>query len=289
MDSNKKIVLICAVVALVVSFVGVKLFSGSTSSVSNDNILATVLNRGEIRVGYVIYPPGMIKDANTGKLSGIFHDALEEAGKNLGLKINWVEEVGWGTMIEGIKTGRYDMIGSAVWPTATRSKIVDFTIPLNYGVVGVYVRSDDNRFANLKSINSDSVTIVTIDGEISSFIAKETFPQAKVVSLPQDTQISSVLLSIITRKADVAFVEPAVGEEFLAKNPNTIKNIAKENPIRSYGNTWVVSKNEDGFKQMLNVAIEELRNNGTIDQLIEKYSKYPGSFYPVAKPYNVPR
>jgi len=287
MNNITKTILLVVVVALVVSFVGVKIFSNEVSQ--NQNLLAKVLDKGEIRVGYVIYPPGMIKDANTGKLSGIFHDALEEAGKNLGLKINWVEEVGWGTMIEGLNSGRYDMIGSAVWPTATRAKNVDFTIPLNYGVVGVYVRSDDNRFINLDKINSESVTLATIDGEISSFVAKEAFPQAKVLSLPQDTQISLVLLNVTTRKADVAFVEPAVAEEFLANNPNTIKNIAKENPIRAYGNTWVVSKNESAFKNMLDVAIQELQNNGKIDELVEQYSKYPGSFYPVSKPYNVPR
>lgn len=287
MNNFTKTILLVVVVALVVSFVGVKIFSNEVSQ--NQNLLAKVLDKGEIRVGYVIYPPGMIKDANTGKLSGIFHDALEEAGKNLGLKINWVEEVGWGTMIEGLNSGRYDMIGSAVWPTATRAKNVDFTIPLNYGVIGVYVRSDDNRFANLDKINSESVTLATIDGEISSFVAKEVFPQAKVLSLPQDTQISLVLLNVTTRKADVAFVEPAVAEEFLANNPNTIKNIAKENPIRAYGNTWVVSKNESAFKNMLDVAIQELQNNGKIDELVEQYSKYPGSFYPVSKPYNAPR
>jgi polar amino acid transport system substrate-binding protein len=287
MNNITKTILLVVVVVLVVSFVGVRIFSNEVSQ--NQNLLAKVLDKGEIRVGYVIYPPGMIKDANTGKLSGIFHDALEEAGKNLGLKINWVEEVGWGTMIEGLNSGRYDMIGSAVWPTATRAKNVDFTIPLNYGVIGVYVRSDDSRFINLDKINSESVTLATIDGEISSFVAKEAFPQAKVLSLPQDTQISLVLLNVTTRKADVAFVEPAVAEEFLANNPNTIKNIAKENPIRTYGNTWVVSKNESAFKNMLDVAIQELQNNGKIDELVEQYSKYPGSFYPVSKPYNVPR
>lgn len=289
MTNNTKILIICTVVSLAVSFLGVNIFSDKATNDSSNDTLSTVLNKGEIRVGYVVYPPGMIKDPNTGELSGIFHDALEEVGGNLGLKINWVEEVGWGTMIEGIKTGRYDMIGSAVWPTATRAENVDFTVPLNYGVEGVYVRSDDNRFDDLKSINDSSITLATIDGEISSFIAKETFPQAKTTSLPQDSQISQVLLNVITRKADVAFVEPAVAEEFLANNPNTIKNIARANPIRAYGNTWVVPKNEEGFKNMLNVAIEELQNNGRMDELTEKYSKYPGSFYPVAKPYSTPR
>ena len=285
--NTTKIVLLVVVVALVASFVGVKIFSGGTTQ--SQDLLAKVLDKGEIRVGYVVYPPGMIKDPNTGELSGIFHDALEEAGKNLGLKINWVEEVGWGTMIEGLKAGRYDMIGSPVWPNSSRAKNVDFTIPLNYSAVGVYTRSGDNRFVDLTRINNGNVTIATIDGEMSSFIAKATFPNAKIISLPQDAQVSQLLLNVRTSKADVTFVETAIAEEFLAQNPGSVQNIVPNNPVRSFGNTMLVPKNQDGFKSMINSALEELFNSGTVDVLIDKYEKYPGSFYRAAKPYTLPR
>lgn len=285
--NNTEIILLVVVVALVASFVGVKIFSGGTTQ--SQDLLAKVLDKGEIRVGYVVYPPGMIKDPNTGELSGIFHDALEEAGKNLGLKINWVEEVGWGTMIEGLKAGRYDMIGSPVWPNSSRAKNVDFTIPLNYSAVGVYTRTGDNRFTDLTRINNSNVTIATIDGEMSSFIAKAAFPNAKVISLPQDAQVSQLLLNVRTSKADITFVETAIAEEFLAQNPGSVQNIVPNNPVRSFGNTMLVPKNQDGFKSMINSALEELFNSGTVDVLIDKYEKYPGSFYRAAKPYALPR
>lgn len=286
--NTTKTILLVIVVALATSFVGVKIFSDGTTQ--SQDLLAKVLDRGEIRVGYVVYPPGMIKDPNTGELSGIFHDALEEAGKNLGLKINWVEEVGWGTMIEGLNAGRYDMIGSPVWPNSSRAKNVDFTIPLNYSAVGVYTRTDDNRFTDdITRINNGDITIATIDGEMSSFIAKATFPNAKIISLPQDAQVSQLLLNVITSKADVTFVETAIAEEFLAQNPGSVQNVVPNNPVRSFGNTMLIPKSQDGFKSMINSALEELFNSGTVDVLIDKYEKYPGSFYRVTKPYVLPR
>lgn len=286
--NTTKTILLVVVVALVVSFVGAKIFSGETRD--SQDLLETVLNRGEIRTGYVVYPPAFIKDPNTGELSGIFHDALEEAGKNLGLKINWVEEVGWGTMIEGLKAGRYDVIASGIWPNSARAKNADFTIPLFYSAVGIYTRTGDNRFSNnINAINSNGITIATIDGEMSSFIAQSNFPNAKTISLPQDTQVSQLLLNVRTGKADVTFVEAAIAEEFLANNLGSVQNIVPNNPIRSFGNTMVVPKNQDGFKSMMNTALEELFNNGVVDGLVKKYEKYPGSFYPVAQPYSVPR
>lgn len=285
--NNGRTVLLVVAIALVVSFIGAKIFAGET--IKKQDLSATVLERGEIRAGYVVYPPGMIKDPNTGELSGIFHDALEEAGKNLGLKINWVEEVGWGTMIEGLTAGRYDMIGSPVWPNSSRAKNVDFTIPLNYSAVGIYTRSGDNRFFDIKKINNSDVTIATIDGEMSSFIARANFPNAKVISLPQDAQVSQLLLNVTTKKADVTFVEAAIAEEFLANNPGSVQNIVPRDPIRSFGNTMLLPKNQDGFESMINSALEELFNSGTVDVLIDKYEKYPGSFYRAAKPYILPR
>jgi ABC-type amino acid transport substrate-binding protein len=256
-----------------------------TSNTPQKTLLATVLERGEIRVGYVVYPPGLIKDPNTGQLSGIFYDTLEAAGKNLGLKINWVEEAGWSTMIEGLDAGRYDMIGSPVWPNSTRAKSVDFSLPLSYSTVSAYVKTGDIRFKEIKDADRESITIATIDGEMSSFIAKETFPKAKTISLPQDTQVSQLLLDVTAGKADITFVETAIAEEFLTKNPGSIINITPTNPLRSFGNTMLVPKGEVEFQSTLNSALEELHNNGTTDVLISKYETYPNSFKRVAKPF----
>jgi polar amino acid transport system substrate-binding protein len=280
------------IVGIIVLIVVVNLMLNDDSP--NNNIEATqtlqdkVLERGIIRAGYVVYPPGSIKDPNTGELSGIFIDAVEEAAMGLGLEVDWVEEVGWGTMIEGLVTNRYDIIGSPVWPTSSRAREADFTIPLTYSAVGVYVRSDDNRFNNnLNAINSPNVKIATIDGEMSSILADTKFPQADTFSLPQLSSVAEMLLNVRQRKADVAFIEAYFGDQFLLNNPGTVKNIATDKPIRIVGNTLVVKKGELDLVSMLNTALTELLNNGRIDELVEEY-KVPQSFYPVAQPFEVP-
>lgn len=286
--NNTKTILLVAVVALVVSLIGAKIFSGGGIS-SNHDLLVKVLDKGEIKIGYIINPPSLIKDPNTGQLSGIYYDAVEQLGKNLGLKVNWAEETGWGTMVEGLDAGRYDMVVGGIWPSATRAKRANFSVPLYFSTVGVYTKPGDNRFADLNRINNKDITIAVVDGEMSSIIANTSFPNAKLLSLPQDTQLSQLLLSVKTGKADLTFVEKIVAEEFLANNPGSIQNIVPNNPIRSFGNTIVVPKNQNGFEAMINTAIGELVNSGVADQLVKKYEKYPGSFYPVAKPYTLSR
>ncbi len=250
------------------------------------NTYDKILEVKKIRVGYISYPPSFIKDPNTGNFSGIFHEVLQELGNKLQLTIEYTEEVGWGSMIESIKSGRVDLICTGVWPTTERGKHVDFTKPLYYSTVRAYVISDDIRFdSNLRKINNPNIKISSIDGEMTSVIAKFDFPKAKEVSLTQLNDVSQVLLEVSSGKADVAFVEPAIALEFMSKNPEEIKQVENVPPLRIFPNTMIVGKGEVKLLSTINIGIDELANNGFIDKVVAKYEKFPGSFQKIALPY----
>ena len=246
-----------------------------------------VLKNKKIRVGYIAYPPNFIKNPD-GTYGGIFYEAMEEIGKKLGLEIDYTEEVTWGGMIEAIKTKRIDMVVTGIWPTSARGKHVDFANPLFFSVVKAYTQIDNNKFdGNLKTLNNKNVKISTIDGEMTSIIANMDFPDAQKVPVAQMLGVAQTLLDVQTKKTDVTFVEPAIALEFDVKNPNSIKEIANIKPLRVFPNAMMLPKDEEEFKTMLNVAINELINNGYIDRYIDKYEKYPNSFYRVQVPYRI--
>ena len=244
-----------------------------------------VLASGTIRCGYVPYPPGLIKDPNTGKISGIFPEILEEAAKNLGFKVVWAEEVGWGTMVEGLQNSRYDIIGSPVWPLSTRARVADFTEALYYGGAEAYVRNDDHRFdSDITVLNDAKFKIATIDGEVTEQIAQNDFPKANRVSQPQSTDISLLLLSVADGKADVTFAEPHVAYEFIKKNPGKIRAAQPGNPLRLYPNTLMLKQEDVVLRRVIDNAIAELQNNGYVERVLLKYEPFPGAFYRNAKP-----
>jgi len=245
-----------------------------------------VLRTNEIRVGYISYPPSLIKDPNSGKLSGIFYDVIESAAKNMDIDLKYTEEVGWGTMVEALNSGRVDIVVAGIWPTSTRGKKADFTTPIYYSVVRAYTRSGNNTYDNnLDKINDPDTTISTIDGEMTSIIASSDFPSAKAMALPQNADVSQVLLEVASGKADITFVEPAIAEEYMSKNPGKIKAVEGIPPLRVFPNVMMVNKGEINFLSMMNIAITELINTGYVDKVIDKYEKYPGSFKRVSLPY----
>jgi polar amino acid transport system substrate-binding protein len=254
--------------------------------VSEGSVYDRVIESGKIRAAYIVYPPGSFKDPNTGELSGVFIDALNQAGKDLELEVEWTEEVAWGTMVEGLLSDRYDIVGNGIWETPSRGKVVDFSIPLFYSGLGVYARSDVSRFdKDITTANSSDVKIAIIDGEISELMAKAKFPEAEAVSLGQISDVSQMMLNVSQGKADIAVVEPYIGYEFLQQNPGTLKNIAQTQPIAVFGNSMMFKDNQPKFGSMLNTALQSQLNGGNITASMKKYIPEDGLMYSVAFPY----
>ena len=249
-----------------------------------------VMRTGTIRCGYVVLPPHIIKDLNTGALSGIIYDIMEEAGKLLDVKIEWAEEVGFATMNTGLQTGRYDAICFNYWQNPADGKLgyIGFSTPLYYMPVGAYVRADDTRFdKDIMAINNPAVRISSSDGQISTLIAKQDFSKAQIVSLPNMTDVSQNFMEISAGKADVTFLSLRDGAKFEEKNPGKIKNVAVKNPVRVYASVIAVPQNDHKFEVMLNTAFLQLINGSQVDRILKKYEEYPGAIFPVSKPYEI--
>ena len=246
------------------------IFTLSIKSQSGQKSLSEeVISKGEIRIGYILYPPLLDKNPSTGELSGASYEIVEAAARRLGLKTKWTEEVAWGSAIEGLKTNRYDILGTQMWPNAARAREAVFSLaPFNSNIYA-YGRAGDARFdEGLKDLNSPDFTISTLDGEMGQFIASQNYPNAKVNALPQYASYAEVFLNVVNNKADLAFVEPSTANDFLQSNPGSIVRIST-NPLRTFGNSFAFKRGEESMVSMWNVALEELLNDGTIQKILE--------------------
>jgi len=173
----KNILMLLTVLCLLF-VLGCKSRNNTSTEQRTKTLYQKILERGSIRVGYVSYPPSFIVNSDK-TFSGIFYEVLEKIGENLGLKIEYVQEVSWDNMIETIKSGKIDMVCTGIWPTSQRGKHVDFANPFFYSIVKAYTYAGNQKFDNnLSAINSPEVKISSIDGEMTSIIANMDFPKA---------------------------------------------------------------------------------------------------------------
>lgn len=231
-------------------------FNDISPAAGGKTTLDRVLERNEIRCGYINYAPYFSKDPNSGKVSGVMVDLMDEVSNKLDMKVIWAEETSWGSMIEGLRTKRFDAVCSSVWQNPLRAKFSTFSMPIGYAPVYAYVRQNDTRFSALRDLNKRDITISTMDGEMNHFLAEELFPNAKRKALPQTAAFSDVIVNVTTGKADVVFLEPKVAEDFLKSSPATLKRLKM--PVRAYPVTLAMGKKAFDLKHMLDAAIHEI-------------------------------
>ena len=73
-------ILLIVALSFAVAFVTGKYMTSNngTRVTVKESTYERVIRTGEIRCAYAVYEPPLIKDPNTGKLSGIFYDVMEE-------------------------------------------------------------------------------------------------------------------------------------------------------------------------------------------------------------------
>ncbi|HEY1095785.1 MAG TPA: transporter substrate-binding domain-containing protein [Alphaproteobacteria bacterium] len=270
-------ILIAGLAAVVATYATVKIASpqGAGTAQKSESVYDRVMRTGTIRCGYGISPPAVEKDVNTGKISGMSYDLWQEIGKQLGLKIEWTTEAGWGSFIEDLRSNRYDAFCSGMWPDHARIKFLTLSVPTVYSFLNTYVRADDHRFDNETSLdifNKDSITVPAVEGDVSVTLVENRFPQAKILALPQSNTVSDMFLSVITKKADVIFVDQAMFASLEKENKGALRRLEKMPPAFVFSSYYGYKKGEYELRDMVDVALRTLIDDGTLERIAHQYS-----------------
>lgn len=232
-----------------------------------------VVSTQTIRCGYAISPPLLVKDPNNGTISGLDYELWNIIGQELGVKIEWTEEAGWGNFIEGLKTGRYDAFCSELWPDPARSKFLSLTDPVIFSFLEAYTRAGDTRFdGQLDKVNDPSVKIPAVEGDVSATMAQKGFPNAKIDYLPQTATVADMFMSVISKKSDVIFIDQAMIAGLDKNNKNALRKVKNVPPAFTFASYYGVLAGEYQLRDMVNLALRTAKNDGRLEKLAKKYS-----------------
>lgn len=236
-----------------------------------------VMRTNTLRCGYAIWEPGLSVDLQSGKLTGIYYDFLEAIGQHTGLTIEWAEEVAFGNYPASLNNGRIDAMCFGAWPKANLAREILFSEPTYYLPINAYVRAGDMRFDHaIDKINAHDVILSTMDSELSSELARTRFPKAQTFSIPDTSAASTLLLNVASGKADMTFTDAWHGEAYIKANPGTLRAVPFDHPLRLFGHTIPVGKNEYSLLALINAATDEIIDSGEFEAIVRKYEKTPG-------------
>jgi polar amino acid transport system substrate-binding protein len=243
----------------------------TSAPVVKETRLDQIKRTGVLRCGYQTWPPFLTKDPNTGAIGGISHDLMEEAGRQLGFRIEWSGEVATGQMLADLSMNRYDMICTLFVKTPSRMREGDFTYPFVYLPLYLYVRADDKRFdQDFAAANKPEIKLAALDGEFSAIGAAENFPQAARFSVPQLSTSADLFMAVTSKKADAVLQDPETFNGFAKNNPGQLKP-AGNKPLRMLPCGFPMPLNEPAFKNAMDATLAYLQDSGFIDATLKKY------------------
>lgn len=255
------------------------------SATKTETAYERVIRTQTIRCGYIPFVPNLVKDPNTGQMSGMDYEIAESLGHKLGVKIIWAEEVGWATVVPGLKAGKYDALCNADWVNPTEGREAYFSHPYYYQPLFVVTRANDVRFdKDVNTLNNAMIKIASMDGDNPKFIAEEDFPKAQIFTLPDMTGMPMIFETVATGKADTTFADAYSLGDYMDHNPGKLKMTQIDHPVRIYPVGFVLPMGDDKLRAMINTALDELIYSGQVDKILRHYEKYPYSFISVERP-----
>ena len=251
---------LCCSLALVMIAFGAGLSSAQT--------LQDIISRGEMKIGYIPAPPGTIKDANTGELSGFYVDGIREIAAMMKIKPVFVETT-WGTFVAGLQSGQFDMAIAGTFATVQRAMVVSFTKPIFYLGYGAVVRVNDTRYKTLDDMNTPETRIAVVQGGSAEDFARRNMPKAQIITLATGN-LTAGFVEVVAGRADVSLEDAFTINAFVAKQP-TVKNLFADNAYNFTPVAWTVRKGNADLLAVLNTGIDILISTGRWDELARPF------------------
>src|ERR1700737_374920 len=92
-------------------------------------------------------PPGVpftFLDTKTNSIQGVMVDLITEIGKDAGFQVQ-VEPMQFSTLIPSLTSNKIDIISAAMFATAARKEVIDFSDPVYTYGEGLLVPKTDNK------------------------------------------------------------------------------------------------------------------------------------------------
>ena len=240
--------------------------STGTVDLSNaDGLLKQVLDKGTLVAGMEgNWAPWSYHDLDTNEVIGSDADTARAIGEKLGVEVQRVEAP-LESLFAGLDDGRYDIVINGVEVTDERSEKYDFSEPYAYIHTALVVRKDNEEIKSFDDLKGKK-TVNSI-GSTYMELAESYGASAAGVSTLNDT-----IQNVIDGRADATLNADVSIYDYLNQQPDANIKIVATTEDASHVAIPIRKGDETAsFEKAVNAAIEELKADGTLAELSEKY------------------
>lgn len=198
---------------------------------------------------------------DSGEFEGIDIETAQAIADKLGLELQ-IDDMDFDAALLAVQQGKSDMVMAGVTVTDERQNVMDFTDSYATGIQSIIVKEDSN-IASVDDLAGKKIG--TQRGTTGYLYCSDDFGDENVVAY--DDGLTAVQM-LNNGQVDCVVIDNAPAKEFIAANPGLkLLDTAYVEEDYAIG----VGKGNTELKDAINTALEELKADGTLQAIVDKY------------------
>lgn len=236
---------------------------GSSTAEGGTTALDRIVQRGEMRVGYLVWPPAVTRDERTGALGGIFPQMVTQIATALNVRVTW-QEVTLANFSAALNTGQIDFSIGPTFVTIPRAASVSFTEPVAYVGNAAVVRTNSSfRPASFQDVVERSgLKVAVLQGQALEELVGRTLDSAQIVIL-SGGNLTAPLAAVSSGRADIGFMNSVTVASYAAEHPE-VTPVLMDAQVEILPLSWATRIRDQDLLTFLNASITYMKSTGRL-------------------------
>lgn len=213
--------------------------------------LQSVLNSGELRVGYTLAPPWALRDQD-GELEGFEIAVARKLAADMGVEPQF-RRYDYDQLIRALEAGEIDIVAAGLTITPERALHVNFSQPYSTGGIGIATNLETTAdVERLEDLDTPAFRIAVIADSVAESLAERIVPRARIVRFYDENEAADALVS---GDVDVYLEEDPIPSFLALEHPRSV-DVPVDRPLLETRSAFAVIKGDPDFLAYLNAWIE---------------------------------
>lgn len=231
---------------------------------AGDDLLAKVQNSGKLVIAMEGNWAPWTYENEDGELVGFEVEVSRAVAEKLGVTPEYVTGE-WDGLLAGVQAGRYDVMANGVGYTEERAQAYYYSDFYAFNRTALVVRGDNEEIKSLEDL----------DGKTTCNSANSTYQllAEKYGATVKDVEsLAGTIDELMAGRVDATLNAEVSINDYMREQPDAdIKIVDYDPDVEQVGMIMPYGASSDSLRDAINQALEELRADGTLTEISNKY------------------
>jgi len=211
--------------------------------------------------------PFTFLDTKTNTIQGVMVDLITEIGKDAGFSVS-VEPMQFSTLIASLTGNKIDIISAAMFATAARKEVIDFSDPVyRYGEGLVVPKTDPKNYVAAEDLKGEVVGAQVGTAFVDALKKTGLFAEVKVYDA-----IPDILRDVNTGRLKAGYADyPILAYNIAQGNFPEVRLVESYKPTIMGTVAIGVRKGDPDLLKKINTSLTKLKANGRLEKILGKW------------------